>query len=191
VTEKLKANYRLYLASEIVLSLAGGIFGPFFVLFIEKKGGGIENFGFAFGIAFLADAAVTFVVGKYSDRFGRRPFLIFYGLAKAAITLCYLLITSVWQLFGLQLISGLVSGCTTVDASFLADITEGNKRGENIGTFHAITGVAAGIALMASGFLAKMFGVGSLFVLMALAYIFSIGCIMLTSETAIKQQGTN
>jgi len=187
VTGVLKRNYKLYLTSEVILSLAGGIFAPFFVLFIQKKGGTLENLGVAMGIMLLADAGVTYVAGRYSDRFGRKPFLVAQGLAKAAITLSYLLISSVGQLFFLQLFAGLVNGFTTVESSFLADITEGDRRGEHIGRFHAITGIVAGLALMAGGYLAKMFGVGFIFVLMASAHLFSTGCMVLTSETAIKQ----
>jgi MFS family permease len=189
VTQNLKKNYRLYLTAEVVLSLASGIFGPFFVLFIAKKGGGLENLGFAIGITVLADAVVTFFVGKYSDRFGRKPFLIFQGFARVIITLSYLLIASVWQLFLIQLLSGLVNGLTTVESSFLADITEGSRRGEHIGRFHAITGAAAGIALMAGGFFAKIFGIEFMFALMASAQLFATICMLLTSETTSPAKG--
>ena len=70
----MERNYRLYLVASIITSFAGGIFGPFYVLFIRQKGGGIESFGIAMGLLLFFQSLMSYFAGKYSDKLGRKPF---------------------------------------------------------------------------------------------------------------------
>src|SRR3989344_6961171 len=98
-----KRNFKIFTFSNSLMALAFGLFGPFFLIFINNVGGSIENFGIAVGLVVLSGALVSLIAGKYSDKFGRKPFLIFGGYASAVIVFLYTVIYSVWQLYLLQI----------------------------------------------------------------------------------------
>src|SRR3989344_9461612 len=102
-------NYRILLFSNSILSFALGLFMPFYIIFIQDFGGGIESFGFSIGLMVLAQSLTSYFAGKYSDRFGRKIFLIFPGLLLTGITILYTLITSLIQLYVLQIMLGIAS----------------------------------------------------------------------------------
>ena len=128
-----RRNFRVFTLSNSLMALAFGLFGPFYLIFINEIGGSIENFGIAVGLVVLSGALVSLIAGKYSDKFGRKPFLIIGGYASAIIVFLYTIIGSLWQLYLLQIFSGLIiSIFETSESAYLADITEKRKRGEKI-----------------------------------------------------------
>jgi MFS family permease len=171
-----KRNLRIFTLSNSLFAFAVGLFGPFYYIFINKIGGSIENFGIAAGLVVLSGALVSLFVGKYSDKFGRKPFLIISGYASAIVVFLYTVIGSIWQLYLLQIFNGLVVSLSgTSEASFLGDITEKESRGKDIGKYDALVGIAEALAIFAGGFLAGKFGFKIVF------YIVSIICIITTT----------
>lgn len=169
-----KRNYKIFLVSNIITSFAAGIFGPFYILFIQEKGNGLENFAIAMGLLLLVQSIVSYYAGKFSDIFGRKPLLIFESYIYAAIVLLYLFIAEVWQLYVLQVMTGFVAGLElTAHTTFLGDITEKEKRGTDIGKYHMIVGVVAALAMMAGGYVVAAIGLKVVFVLNALASVTS------------------
>jgi len=165
-----KRNYKIYLVSNVITSLAGGIFGPFYILFVQQKGGGLEKFAIAMGLLLLVQSIVSYYAGKFSDIFGRKPLLIFEGYVYAIVILLYLFIDKTWQLYSLQMIMGFLAGLElTASTAFLGDITEKEKRGADIGRYHAIVGIVTALAMMAGGYIIAIIGIKSVFVLMAVA----------------------
>ncbi len=178
-----KKNYRIYLISGLIISLASGIFGPFYILFIQQKGGGIENFGIAMGFLMLTQSIIAYFAGRYSDTLGRKPLLILEGYATFVVILAYLFISQVWQLYLLQIASGLTTGIyETVRNSFLADITEKRTRGKMIGKYNALIGIAAAITMMFSGYLVVLTRIEIVFIIMAIAEIISASLLFLIKE---------
>jgi type IV secretory pathway VirB2 component (pilin) len=55
----------------------------------------------------------------------------------------------------------------TMEAAFLGDITKKVSRGLDIGKYHAIVGVMAGIAMMGGGFIAGRMGFETIFYIVA------------------------
>ena len=167
-------NYRIYLISNIIISLVGGVFGPFYILFVQQKGGGVENFGLALGFLLLTQSIVSYFAGKYSDISGRKPLLILQGYLFSIVILSYLFIVQIWQLYLLQIINGLLGGIeVAVGSSFLADITETKNRGRMIGKYQAIVGITTAIAMMLSGYFVALTGIKTIFIIMAIANVFS------------------
>ena len=54
------------------MALAFGLFGPFYFIFINDIGGSVENFGIAVGLVVLSGALTSLIIGKSSDKLGRR-----------------------------------------------------------------------------------------------------------------------
>lgn len=181
-----RRNYNLYLAAKATLSLSAGIFGPFYILFVQQKGGGLENFGIAMGILAFTQALTSYFVGGLSDIHGRKPILITAGFLSALTTIAYLLINQQWQLFGLQALSGVLGGIEgTVGFSFLGDLTKKETRGADIGRFDATVGIVGAFAMILGGYIAKALGIESVFILMALGEILYASLLIFTREQQI------
>lgn len=98
--------------------------------------GGLLSFTYA-GMQFLCGP----LVGNLSDRFGRRPVLIF---AMVAMGLDYLLMAvapTLWLLFVARLVSGITGATFSTASAYLADISPPEKRAANFGLVGAAFGV--------------------------------------------------
>ena len=163
-----KRNFKIFTLSNSIMALAVGLFGPFYYIFINDFGGSIENFGFAAGLLVLSGALFSFVSGRISDKIGRKPFLIIGGFASSIIVFSYTIINSIWQLYILQILSGIISsGFETAEGSYLGDITSHEKRGEEMGQYDAMLGIFEAVAIFAGGILAGLFGFKLVFYLVA------------------------
>ncbi len=161
-------TYRLFLSARSVFSLAAGFYFPFWIIFIQGFGQSIETFGFALGLMALAQALTAYFIGRHSDVLGRKIFIIIAGFAMSGILLAYTFITSLIQLYILQILDGII---TTVDATMeqtlLADITEKISRGTDIGKYRAITGVMIALSMMGGGYLVGQLGIHIIFYITA------------------------
>ena len=167
-----KRNLKIFTFSNSLMALAFGLFGPFYLIFIREIGGSIENFGIAVGLVVLSGALVSIVFGKYSDKIGRKPLLIVGGYASAIIVFLYTLIDSLWQLYVLQIFSGLIiSMFETSESAYLADITDKTKRGAEIGKYDAYIGIAEALAIFAGGFLVGRYGFEIIFYIVSVIFI--------------------
>ncbi len=167
-------NYGLFLLSESFLSFALGLFTPFLYVFLQDFGGSLEQFGFSIGILLLAAGITSYFAGKHSDKIGRKIFLVIGGFVLSGTVFAYTLITSLVQLYALQIINGIVSSIQlTAETSFLGDITKKATRGKNVGKYHALIQVMAAIAIMAGGFIGGQLGVKIIFYIAALIMFIS------------------
>jgi DHA1 family multidrug resistance protein-like MFS transporter len=154
-----KKNFKIFVFSNSLLALAIGLFGPFYYIFINDIGGSIENFGIAAGLLVLSGALFSLFAGKFSDKIGRKPFLVIGAFASAIIVFLYTIINSTWQLYLLQIFSGIITaGFETAEGAYLGDLTDHNKRGEEVGRYDAIIGIFEAGAIFIGGFLAGRFG---------------------------------
>lgn len=169
-----KRNLRIFTLSNSLMAFAFGLFGPFYLIFINDLGGSIENFGIAVGLVVLSGALMSLIAGKYSDKFGRKPFLILGGYASAIIVFLYTIIGSLWQLYALQILSGIIiSIFETSEHSFLGDITEKQKRGTKIGKYGVFVGIAEALAIFIGGFLVGKFGFEIMFYIISILFVVS------------------
>ena len=169
-----KKNFRIFTLSNSLMALAVGLFGPFYYIFINEMGGSIENFGIAAGLLVLSGALFSLFAGRFSDKIGRKPFLIIGGFASAIIVFLYTVIGSIWQLYLLQIFSGIITaGFETAEGSYLGDITSKDKRGAEIGRYDAMIGVFEAAAIFAGGFLAGRFGFEIVFYIVSIIALVS------------------
>lgn len=157
-------NYRIFLLSNSTLSFALGLFMPFWIVFLQDFGGSIQQFGISIGLMVLAQSLTSYFAGKYSDKLGRKIFLIIGGFMLAAVTLAYTLITSMTQLYFLQVVNGITGAMQiTMETTFLGDITKKVSRGADIGKYHAVVGVMAALAMMGGGYVVGQAGYKTIF----------------------------
>ncbi len=176
-----KKNLKVFTFSNMLFAYAVGLFGPSYLIFISGMGGGIENFGFALGLIVLSGALTCLIFGKYSDRIGRKPFLIISGYASALIVLSYTLIDSMWQLYLVQILSGFIVALFEIsEEAFLGDKTRKDNRGSVYGKYYATLGIIEAIAIFSGGLLATKFsfniiaGIVSAICIIATSFMFKI-----------------
>jgi len=178
-----RKNLRVFTISLSFMAFAFGLFGPFYYIFINQIGGTIESFGIATGLVVLSSSLVSLVAGKYSDKYGRKPFLIAGGYASAVIVFLYTMISSLWQLYLLQILNGLVVSMFHIsETSFLADVTKKKNRGADIGTYNAVVGILEALAIFVGGFIAGKFGFDIVFYIVSVIFVMTTTLLLKVRE---------
>ena len=96
------------------------------------------------------------VLGKLSDRFGRRPILFICLLGSAIGYLFFGLGDALWMLFLGRIIDGLTGGNFSVIFAYIADITRPEERGKYFGIAGGVSGLGFIIGPSIGGLLASI-----------------------------------
>ncbi len=97
------------------------------------------------------------ILGRLSDRFGRRPILLFSSLGTLIGFLMLGFADSMWMLFAGRILDGLTGGNISVAQAYITDVTDEKNRAKGLGLIGAafglgfIFGPALGGALSAGG----------------------------------------
>lgn len=94
------------------------------------------------------------VLGKLSDRLGRRPVLLWSVAGSAVGYLVFGVAGSLWVLFASRLISGLAGGNMSTASAGIADVSEPQERSKNF----MLVGLAWGVGLVAGPALGSALG---------------------------------
>ena len=176
-------NLQIFTAVSSIWAIVFGLIGPFYVVYVERLSGGMEKLGIAFSIMILLQSFTSYFAGHFSDKLGRRPFLFVTAYADAIILLLYTVIHETYQLYLLQGILGITNGVAdTIGTSLLGDLTIKEKRGKTIGKFNAIVGLSSAAGLSLGGYMAKFYGLKSLFYLASLVVALSTGLLFFIRE---------
>lgn len=173
-SETARRNLLVFTTLSSVWAVIFGLIGPFYVVQVERLSGGMEKLGIAFGIMVLVQSGTAYCAGHYSDSLGRKPFLFLTAYAGALILFLYTVIHETYQLYLLQGLLGVTQGVAdTITTSFLGDLTKKERRGRAIGSFNAIVGLGSAAGLSIGGYVAKLYGLQSLFYFAATAVVLS------------------
>lgn len=111
---------------------------------------------FAFNLTY---SLLAMPAGMLSDRIGRRPVIIAGYLIFAVIYFGFGLADSAAWIWGLFIAYGLYYAATEgVQKAYIADMVPESQRGTAMGTFNALTGLAALPASVITGYLWQAFG---------------------------------
>ncbi|WP_096154348.1 MULTISPECIES: MFS transporter [Bacillus] len=159
-------NLKWIMISQSVVLFGTGIVFPFYILFLKEIGANFSEFGIAYGLFTLSAAFVHKWIGKMSDRFGRRIFLIINAWGTALLFLFFPIVTNIWQVYTLQVILGIIGAMQkTSEKAIIADVTDGRARGEMIGSYHFWVSIFSGIAVIISGFIIDFLTIDLIFYL--------------------------
>lgn len=160
------ADRRLHwlLVSQSIALFASGIVFPFYVIFTKEIGANFTEFGVAYALFSLSAAATHAVVGRWSDRFGRKPFLLLNSWGTACLLLLFPIVTSIAQVYALQVVLGVFGAMhRTSEKALVADLTDGKDRGRMIGAYHGWVAVFSAIAVVVGGYLIDLFSLSIIF----------------------------
>ncbi|CAM3972720.1 multidrug efflux MFS transporter [Alicyclobacillus pomorum] len=141
---------------------------PFLPLYIEQLGvhetGAVEQWsGIAFGATFLLSAIVSPIWGRLADKRGRKLMLIRASLGMAVVVTVMGFVQNVYELVGLRLLMGAVSGYIAAAITLVATQTPKEHSGWALGTLS--TGTVGGTLLgpLIGGYLAEALGLRNVF----------------------------
>jgi DHA1 family tetracycline resistance protein-like MFS transporter len=95
------------------------------------------------------------ILGRFSDRFGRRPVLL---LSVFGTFLGFLLLgfaNTLWMLFAARIIDGLTGGNLSIAQAYISDVTDAKNRSRGLGMIGAAFGLGFIIGPVTGGFLSQ------------------------------------
>jgi len=160
----------LTIAQSVVLFGSGIVF-PFYIVFINKIGANFTQFGIAYALFALSSAFVHKLIGGYSDKFGRKIFLLINSWGVAILFLLFPMATTIYQVYVLQAILGIFGAMQrTSEKAIVADFSDGKERGKVIGKYHTWIAIFSALAVVIGGYIIDM---------LTLEVIFYIGSLIL------------
>ncbi len=129
----------------VVIMMGFGMVIPILPFLVESFGAGGSELG-----ALMASYAVMQFIfspiwGEISDRFGRKPVLMFGVLGNALAQVFFGLSSQLWMLFAARILAGVLSSAVIPTAmAYISDSTEEQDRGAGMG----ILGAAMGLGMV-------------------------------------------
>jgi len=153
------------LALSIFSSMLGvGIISPLLPLYAEQMGATGIWIGTIFAGFSISRTIIMPIVGRLSDRSGRKLFLSIGLLGYAIISLGYIWANSVTELTLVRLIHGVASGMILpIAQAYVGDISPEGKEGTWMGYFNAAFFTGFGFGPLMGGVLTDYFGMNIAF----------------------------
>lgn len=141
----------------IFVNLVGfGIIIPLLPFYAETFGASPVIVGLLFAVFSLAQLVASPALGDLSDRYGRRPVLIF-SLAGTVVSFAMLATAhSIVMLFAARIVDGLSGGNISTARAYVADVTSPKDRARAYGILGAAFGLGFILGPALSGVLAKV-----------------------------------
>ena len=141
----------------IFVNLVGfGIIIPLLPFYAVTFGASPLVIGLLFAVFSLCQLVAAPVLGDLSDRYGRRPVLMF-SLAGTVVSFVMLALAhSVWMLFAARIVDGLSGGNISTARAYVADITEPKDRARAYGLIGAAFGLGFILGPALSGVLSAV-----------------------------------
>lgn len=159
----MKRNLLVLLLACILSELASGIFGPIYILLYQKVGD-FSATSISFGIFSLTIAVLEAPFGYLSDKYGKKPFIVFGGILTSIVSLLYLFVSTPLQLYILEVLAGIATSMQApVLKSLISETAPKKKRGKIFGLFDSSVNFTYGLASIISGLIFGIFGLEFIF----------------------------
>ena len=139
----------------ILVNLIGfGIIIPLLPFYAERFGASPLVIGLLFGVFSICQLIAAPALGDLSDRYGRRPVLIFSLLGTVVSFVMLAMAQTIAMLFLARIVDGLSGGNISTARAYVADITEPKDRARAYGIIGAAFGLGFILGPALSGLLA-------------------------------------
>lgn len=143
----------------VLIDLIGfGIVLPILPSYAERFGAGGLGYGAIIGIFSLMQFVATALLGKLSDRIGRRPVLLTTMLVNAVGYTLFAFAGSYWVLFLSRVVSGFAGGNISAAQAYMADISTPAERSRAMGMVGAAFGLGFSLGPAIAGLSDYYFG---------------------------------
>ncbi len=143
----------------VLIDLIGfGIILPILPGYAQRFGAAGLGYGAMIGVFSLMQFVATALLGKLSDRTGRRPVLLTTMLINAVGYTLFAFAGSYWVLFISRIVSGFAGGNISAAQAYIADITSPSERSRGMGIVGAAFGIGFSLGPAIGGFSAHYIG---------------------------------
>lgn len=173
----------------ILIDMIGfGIVIPVLPYYSSQLGASPWEIGLLFGSFSLMQLLSAPLLGKWSDRIGRRPVLLLSILGTAISFVVLGLANSLWMLFLGRMLDGMSGGNISTAQAYIADVTPLDKRSSAMG----IIGAAFGLGFVVGPAIGGLLGHYSIqlpfFVAGGLAFINALAILLFLPESYTEEQ---
>ena len=163
-----KRIFGVLFISVFAAMLGLGIIAPLMPIYAESLGATGIWLGIIFSGYSLSRAIFMPIIGKVSDKKGRKGFITFGLLLYSIISLVYILAGNVYYLTAVRLIHGLASAMVIpIAMAYIGEIAEKGEEGSYMGKFNMALFLGMGSGPFLGGLLNDSFGIPSVFYAMA------------------------
>ena len=143
----------------VLIDLIGfGIVLPILPFYAQRFGAAGLGYGAVVGVFSLMQFVATALLGKLSDRIGRRPVLLTTMVVNAVGYTLFAFAGSYWVLFLSRVVSGFAGGNISAAQAYVADITTPAERSRGMGMIGAAFGIGFSLGPAIGGFAAHWGG---------------------------------
>lgn len=173
-------------------------FAPILPLYIEHLGvrdaAAIAQWsGIVFGSNFISLAIFSPIWGRLADKYGRRAMILRASLWLSVIMACMGFVTNVYQLAGLRILQGALSGFQSASITLVATQTPREKAGWALGVL--FSGQVGGTLLgpFFGGYLSEIVGYRGQFIgIGAMCFVaFLVSFLFINEKTVVRSQKTS
>ncbi len=163
-----KRIFAVLLTSIFAAMLGLGIIAPLMPIYAKSLGATGIWLGIIFSGFSVSRAIFMPIVGKLSDKKGRKGFITSGLLLYSLISLLYILAGKVYHLTAVRLVHGLASAMVVpVAMAYIGEVAEKGKEGSAMGSFNLALLLGTGAGPFLGGLLNDSFGIASVFYAMA------------------------
>lgn len=171
----MKNGLKILLLADAWATLALGLIGPIYAIFVEEIGGDILDASWAYFAFMLTTGIVMFLISKWEDRIKHKEKLVIAGYFLTAIgCLSYIFVNNQLTLVLTQIILGFAEAlCIPAFDALYSHFLDKNKETSQWGFEESLFYMVTAISSLLGGYVADFFGFKTLFVLMFIISIFS------------------
>ena len=149
----------------------------------------IEQFsGIAFGITYIISAIFSPIWGQAADKYGRKPMILRASLGMAITIFCMGFAQNVYELIGLRLLQGVITGYGTACITLIATQTDIEHTGWALGTLSTATIAGSLLGPIIGGYIGENLGLQNVFFITgALMLIAFITTFLFVTESFTRQ----
>jgi len=153
----------------VFIDLIGfGIVIPILPLLIEDIGGGVFLVGVIIALFSLFQFLFSPILGRLSDKYGRRPILIISSLINAVSYFFIFISQSIWIIGLARIIAGIGSANISVAQAYIADTSKSHERTRKMALVGAAFGLGFIVGPLLGGVVSEKFGIGVTFLIPAI-----------------------
>jgi DHA1 family tetracycline resistance protein-like MFS transporter len=173
----------------VFVNLVGfGIIIPLLPFYAETFGASPLAIGLLFAAFSVCQLVAAPILGDWSDRYGRRPVLIFSLLGTVLSFVMLAIARSVFMLFVARVVDGLSGGNIATARAYVADVTGPKDRARAYGLIGAAFGLGFIFGPALSGLLAKVSYTAPIWAAAALTLVATIVAWLWLPETVHRAQ---
>lgn len=177
-----------------VTSIGMSQIAPVLPVYIKYLGvintGTIEELsGLAFGITYLISAIFSPIWGNVADRIGRKPMILRASLGMALVIGVMGFAQNTYELIGLRLLQGIITGFGTACTTLIATQTDNNNSGWALGVLATANIAGSLFGPTIGGAIEESFGLKNVFFITSgLLFIAFIISAVFIKESFVKQE---